>query len=242
MTIHALAPASTANLGPGFDAAAAALDLWNEAVVEEVDEGPVVEIEGEGADELAADAAHLTASRLRARRCSRPVQVPFRQPHPARARPRVERGGDRDRPRCRCGGLRPRDLSGRAARTRRTARGPRGQPCRDAARWSVGHLEAQRCPARRADRLRPAADPGDRGACTADEHRTLAQRPPVDGQSRRCGGERRTRCSARRGDRLGRCEPARRRVLRPPARAVPRRRRAPPPRCCATGRRPALPA
>ena len=60
MTIHALAPASTANLGPGFDAAAAALDLWNEAVVEEVDEGPVVEIEGEGADELAADAAHLT--------------------------------------------------------------------------------------------------------------------------------------------------------------------------------------
>lgn len=60
MTIHALAPATTANLGPGFDAAAAALDLWNEAVVEEVDDGPVVEIEGEGAGELPADAAHLT--------------------------------------------------------------------------------------------------------------------------------------------------------------------------------------
>ena len=60
MTLRVLAPASTANLGPGFDAAAAALDLWNEALVEEVDEGPVVEIEGEGAGELAADAEHLT--------------------------------------------------------------------------------------------------------------------------------------------------------------------------------------
>lgn len=51
-----VAPASTANLGPGFDAAAAALDLWNEVVVEE---GPfAVEIEGEGADELPRDASH----------------------------------------------------------------------------------------------------------------------------------------------------------------------------------------
>ena len=55
--IHAFAPASTANLGPGFDAAGAALDLWNEVVVEE---GPfAVELEGEGADELARDASHL---------------------------------------------------------------------------------------------------------------------------------------------------------------------------------------
>ena len=29
------APASTANLGPGFDCAAAALDLWNELEVRE---------------------------------------------------------------------------------------------------------------------------------------------------------------------------------------------------------------
>jgi homoserine kinase len=53
-----VAPASTANLGPGFDAAAAALDLWNEVVVEE---GPfAVEIEGEGADELPRDASHAS--------------------------------------------------------------------------------------------------------------------------------------------------------------------------------------
>ncbi|HEV2590684.1 MAG TPA: homoserine kinase [Gaiellaceae bacterium] len=50
------APATSANLGPGFDAAAVALDLWNELVVEP---GDGVEIEGEGADELPRDASHL---------------------------------------------------------------------------------------------------------------------------------------------------------------------------------------
>jgi homoserine kinase len=55
--IHARAPASTANLGPGFDATAAALDLWNTV---EVEEGTfAVEISGEGADELPLDATHL---------------------------------------------------------------------------------------------------------------------------------------------------------------------------------------
>lgn len=55
--IRGRAPASTANLGPGFDAAGAALDLWNTV---EVEEGPFgVEIEGEGADELPRDETHL---------------------------------------------------------------------------------------------------------------------------------------------------------------------------------------
>jgi homoserine kinase len=55
--IRAVAPASTANLGPGFDCAAAALDLWNEL---EVEEGPHdVVIEGEGADELSRGADQL---------------------------------------------------------------------------------------------------------------------------------------------------------------------------------------
>ena len=57
--IHAVAPASTANLGPGFDAAAAALDLWNEVEVEAAAELGV-EISGEGADELPRDDTHLT--------------------------------------------------------------------------------------------------------------------------------------------------------------------------------------
>src|SRR5215475_1473086 len=51
------APASTANLGPGFDCAAAALDLWNEL---EVTEGAHdVAVEGEGAGELPTDDRHL---------------------------------------------------------------------------------------------------------------------------------------------------------------------------------------
>jgi homoserine kinase len=56
--IRVVAPASSANLGPGFDTAAAALDLWNEVTVEPAD-GLVVEIVGEGAEELPRDATHL---------------------------------------------------------------------------------------------------------------------------------------------------------------------------------------
>jgi homoserine kinase len=52
------APASSANLGPGFDCAAVALDLWNELEVRE-DDGVVVEVEGEGAGELSTDEANL---------------------------------------------------------------------------------------------------------------------------------------------------------------------------------------
>jgi homoserine kinase len=56
--ITALAPASTANLGPGFDAVGVALDLWNELVAEE--SGTFgVEVIGEGADEVPRDETHL---------------------------------------------------------------------------------------------------------------------------------------------------------------------------------------
>jgi homoserine kinase len=50
------APATSANLGPGFDAAAVALDLWNEL---ELTDGDGVSVEGEGAGELAEDASNL---------------------------------------------------------------------------------------------------------------------------------------------------------------------------------------
>ena len=50
------APATSANLGPGFDCAAVALDLWNEL---EVTEGEGVTVEGEGALELPADQSNL---------------------------------------------------------------------------------------------------------------------------------------------------------------------------------------
>jgi homoserine kinase len=50
------APATSANLGPGFDCAAVALDLWNEL---EVTDGDGVLVEGEGSDELPADETNL---------------------------------------------------------------------------------------------------------------------------------------------------------------------------------------
>jgi homoserine kinase len=50
------APATSANIGAGFDTAAVALDLWNEV---EVTEGEGVVVEGEGASELAADTTNL---------------------------------------------------------------------------------------------------------------------------------------------------------------------------------------
>ena len=54
------APATSANLGPGFDCAGAALDLWNELHVLPAEEGePLVVVEGLGADEVPHDETHL---------------------------------------------------------------------------------------------------------------------------------------------------------------------------------------
>ncbi len=50
------APASTANLGPGFDCAGVALDLWNEL---EVSDGDGIEVHGEGVRDLQAGERHL---------------------------------------------------------------------------------------------------------------------------------------------------------------------------------------
>ncbi len=50
------APATSANLGPCFDCAAVAFDLWNEL---EVTDGEGVVVEGEGAGELAEDGSNL---------------------------------------------------------------------------------------------------------------------------------------------------------------------------------------
>lgn len=59
MTLRVRAPASTANLGPGFDCAAVALELWNELELEPNGTVPTVAVEGEGAEELPRDTQHL---------------------------------------------------------------------------------------------------------------------------------------------------------------------------------------
>ena len=57
--IEVLAPATTANLGPGFDCLGMALDLWNRLEVLPA-ALPSVEVSGEGAGELATDTGNLT--------------------------------------------------------------------------------------------------------------------------------------------------------------------------------------
>lgn len=57
MTVEA--PASSANLGPGFDALALALDLWLRVTLTPLDAGAEsLDVEGEGADEIGLDAGN----------------------------------------------------------------------------------------------------------------------------------------------------------------------------------------
>jgi len=59
LVASAVVSASSANLGPGFDSIGLALSLYDEIVVETTDAGLLVEVEGEGADQVPRDAEHL---------------------------------------------------------------------------------------------------------------------------------------------------------------------------------------
>ncbi|MGH3911767.1 MAG: homoserine kinase [Pseudonocardiaceae bacterium] len=59
-------PASTANLGPGFDALGMALALYDEVEVALAASGLQVEVHGEGVDEVPTDERHLVVRTLRA--------------------------------------------------------------------------------------------------------------------------------------------------------------------------------
>jgi homoserine kinase len=56
--IRVRVPATTANLGPGFDCLGMALDLWNEVWIE-VDERTGVSVHGQGAADLPSDRSNL---------------------------------------------------------------------------------------------------------------------------------------------------------------------------------------
>lgn len=56
---HVTVPASTANLGPGFDCLGLALGCYNDLELEVGGSGVRVEIEGEGADHLRSDGSNL---------------------------------------------------------------------------------------------------------------------------------------------------------------------------------------
>lgn len=58
MKVRLRAPATSANLGPAFDCAGMALELWNELEVSEAG-STLVEVEGEGVSETPRDESHL---------------------------------------------------------------------------------------------------------------------------------------------------------------------------------------
>ena len=60
--VRVVVPASSANLGPAFDCAGLALDVCDEYVAMVSDDaGVLIEVEGEGADDVPLDATHLVA-------------------------------------------------------------------------------------------------------------------------------------------------------------------------------------
>jgi homoserine kinase len=58
-------PATSANLGPGFDSAGLALTLYDDVVVRIAESGLVVDVAGEGAEHLPRDRRHLVVKSLR---------------------------------------------------------------------------------------------------------------------------------------------------------------------------------
>lgn len=64
--VRATVPATSANLGPGFDTLGLALDLRDTLEAEVTDGGLVVEVDGHGADEVPLDESHLVVRAMRA--------------------------------------------------------------------------------------------------------------------------------------------------------------------------------
>jgi homoserine kinase len=64
--VHVRVPATSANLGPGFDSAGLALTLYDDVVVQVTEGGLTVDVEGEGAEYVPRDRRHLVVTSLRA--------------------------------------------------------------------------------------------------------------------------------------------------------------------------------
>ena len=65
-TVTVEVPASSANLGPGFDALGVALGLYDSITVTTIESGLELEVTGEGAGEVPEDASHLVAKAIEA--------------------------------------------------------------------------------------------------------------------------------------------------------------------------------
>jgi len=63
---HVRVPATSANLGPGFDALALALDLHDDVVAVVGEDGVLIDVAGEGSDQVARNEKNLVVSSMRA--------------------------------------------------------------------------------------------------------------------------------------------------------------------------------
>ncbi|MDL9937041.1 homoserine kinase [Gordonia sp. ABSL1-1] len=61
LSVRVRVPASSANLGPGFDCLGIALGIYDEVVVETAESDVVVDVQGEGAADVPRDGTHLVA-------------------------------------------------------------------------------------------------------------------------------------------------------------------------------------
>ncbi|MFN7036303.1 MAG: hypothetical protein ACK4SN_08045 [Bellilinea sp.] len=69
-------PASSANLGPGFDCLGIALDLWNTTTFRLGGDGIKVDVEGEGAGKLPEDTGNLVVQAFTALYVRREATMP----------------------------------------------------------------------------------------------------------------------------------------------------------------------
>ena len=153
-----VAPATTANLGPGFDCLGLTLDLWNVATFSLAGEGVEVRVAGEGRDVLPHDADNLVVRafrrllrRGRRAHAGRPAGR-LRGRRAALVGPRLERLGDRERPARRQRAARPAAVGRRHPGPRHRGRRPPRQRRGGARRRPRHRRERRRGPAHRAHR------------------------------------------------------------------------------------------
>ncbi len=81
LTATAVVAASSANLGPGFDSLGLALSLYDQIVVEIIESGLVVEVDGEGAGQVPLDSTHLVVRAVEHGLLTAGVQAPGLKVH-----------------------------------------------------------------------------------------------------------------------------------------------------------------
>ncbi len=195
------APATSANLGPAFDCAAAALDLWNEL---EVTEGEGVVVEGEGSGELPEDESNLAvrAFALLADPSGKRFRFVNRIP--------LERGLGSSAAAIALGlvAAAPNAPARELLRAGLRAREPRRQPRRRAARRDDARVGRRAGP----DRADAPARAGRGGSARAHLDRGLARHAPDLGHARRRRLQRGAGSAPRRRRRFRGCRALRRRA------------------------------